>query len=934
MSGKEMKRAAGVFIFTLILCGSAFAAVPEYEIDAVFDSAGHKITAREAVTFTNNTAEPLNEIFFHIYPHRAYTRKEVAFLYRYAGYFKINPYPGGFDKGGMQIQSISAEGKTAEYKIEGEDATILNVGLPAPLGPGSSVKIEIGFTVDIPHCFGRFGWHEDVATLNRWYPILSVRDKDGWHNYPFYLYHQPFFSDASLYKVKLTLPADETAAHTGQLIQEEDNGNGTKSLFIETGLPVRDFSLGISRSFKVYAREENGVTIKSFYLPGDEASARDACDFARDTMDFYGKLFGSYPYKEFSVVPSYLGYGGHESSNLVFIDTRAYKLPGFLIRYFDFLVSHETGHQWFYNVVGSDEYKETFLDEGLNSYWMLKYVEEKYGKDAQVMVLPNPVKWLIPNFSFRDSRIARYNFLVKNGYDRPILGKLSSFQEPSSIFALTYGKGSAVISMLSALMGDEVFVKAIQAYTGDFKFKNAGVDDFIKICEGQSGRDLGWFFDQWLKTDKQCDYAVSLVSGKSVLLERKGRIQMPVEVKAGLSGGREETLTWDGEDPVQILDFSEDVESARLDPGGSMLDIDRTNNVWPRRLYLKPVPVYFFAYEIPVFLKPDGYNLVAGPDLSNALGFKASLQKPEDDILYIKSGYDFNSESVKSTLGYQFKHIGGSHLAAGFEFFNWESNHKEEDLTGGKIYLRRELWPAPYGLGEINDHVTVYMIRDRKFEGLSTLSGTEDSEHLYYRRKDETIFGIEGTLARRGPYPDHVCGWSFTPTQEFGVHALGGTESFWRSALELDSYRFVSAGSKLAGRLKLGWGEAHDKRLFQLGGDEGLRGYDRKTVNGSRMLLTSIEYRATVLDDLGLYCFDNLLHLDEIQLVPFFDIGKAWFASFNDSDFKKDLGLGFRFYVDIAGFVERLGIRLDVARAIDDPDEDQTRLWLGANHAF
>jgi len=933
-----MSRKTTLFFVVILIfyCSLCFAEAPRYKMDVILDATNHTIRADQTVVFTNNTQDILNEVFFHIYPHRNYTPEEIGFIYRYAGYFKINPYPEGFEKGDMKIESVAIGKQPLDYSIEGEDETILRVKLLTPLNPGASVEIKIAFIVDIPHCFGRFGWHQDIITLNRWYPILSVIDEEGWHNYPFYLYHQPYFSEASFYRVKLALPKDEVVAHTGSLLREDDNGDGTKTLFIETRLPVRDFSLGISRRFKVYSEEGDGVKINSFYLPEDEIRAKEACIFARDLMKFFGEIFGKYPYEEFNIVPSYLGYGGHESSSLIFIDTRAYKLPGFLIRYFDFLVSHETGHQWFYNMVGSNEYKETFLDEGINSYWLLNYIENKYGYNAKVMILPESVRWLIPNFSFRDSRIARYNFLVRNGYDRPLLGKLSSFKEPSSIFALAYGKGSMVISMLKSLMGEETFLRAMRRYVESFKFKNAKLTDFIRICEEESKRKLGWFFDQWLKTDKQCDYAVSVVEGRSILLERKGQIQMPLEVLVEMDDGEERVFTWEGKEAAKIIDFDKDIKRVRIDPKDALLDIDKTNNIWPRLLHIKPVPLYFFAYEIPIFLKQDAYNVVFGPDIDvfDSLGVKATLQKPDDNILYIKSGYDFNGETIKSTLGYQIRHLGNSHLALGFELFNWESNHREEDVSGGKIYLRRELWPAPYGLGEINDHVTLYMVRNRKFEGLSTLSGAEDIEHLYYRKKDETIFGIEGTLARCGPYPDPIFGWKFIPTQEFGVHALGGKESFWRSTIEFDTYRLVFPGQKVASRFKFGWGEAHDKRLFQLGGDEGLRGYGRKTVEGARMFLASLEYRITVLDNLGLYGLDNIIHLDTIQIVPFFDVGKAWFASFNDSSFKKNVGLGFRVYLDVVGFLERLGIRLDIAKAIDDSQEKDTRLWLGINHAF
>ncbi|MGE5197785.1 MAG: M1 family metallopeptidase, partial [Deltaproteobacteria bacterium] len=499
------------------------AQLPEYEINANIDTAAHTIKAHQTVTYTNNSDSQLQEIYFHIYPNRRYTKSEIRFIYRYAGYFKIDPFPEGFQSGSLSLDSVASGGDSLKFVIEGEDQTILKVILNSALKPGDSVKIDMDFKVKVPHAYGRFGWHKDIMSLVRWYPILSVFDKQGWHNYPFYIYHLPHFSEASSYKLKLTLPADQKVASSGFLKGEVINPDGTKTMEIETDFPVRDFSLGISNSFEVYSLASGKTRVNAYYLKGDADKARAAAEDARDLMEFYGARFGEYPYRDFNIVPSFLGYGGVQSSAQVFIDTRVYKLPGFLHRYFDFLVSHETGHQWFYNLIGCDEYKEMFLDEGVNSYWILQYLESKYGKGAQVMDLPRPLQWLVPNFSFRDSAIARYLYIAKNDLDAPVIRELSSFQEPSSIFAITYGKGQAILDMLEALIGQEDFLKIWQSYAEEFRFKNISLEEFIQTCSKGSGRDLSWFFDEWLKTRESCDYAIKSVTPDAVTLENRGK---------------------------------------------------------------------------------------------------------------------------------------------------------------------------------------------------------------------------------------------------------------------------------------------------------------------------------------------------------------------------------------------------------------------------
>jgi hypothetical protein len=917
-------------------CAYAFEP-PRYVIDASIDTAKHKISARQKVTFFNNFAQPLNEIYFHIYPHRKYTPEEKKFMYRYAGYFKVNPFPEGFQGGDLKVTSVASEGKTLAYAIEGSDETILKVVLDSPLPPNESREITLDFIVDIPHAYGKFGWHNDIATLVRWYPILSVLDEAGWHNYPFYPYHLPHFSDASYYAVTVTVPSAQKVAATGLITEETANSDGTKTVKIETEFPVRDFSLGVSERFQVYTLTRGNVRINSYYIDGESKKAEEAARNASDLMQFYGERFGEYPYRDFNIVPAYLGFGGLQSSGQVFIDTRVYGLPKFLERYFDFFISHESGHQWFYNMIGSDEYKEMFMDEGMNSYWTLAYLENKYGRDAQVMTLPKPINRFIPNFSFRQSTISRYLYLAKNGFDHPVLSELSGFHEPSSIFALAYGKGSEVLSMLEKRVGTEVFGKIMQRYARDFRFKNVSVAEFIALCNEESKQDLNGFFTDWLKTEKKCDYAVSSVTKSSVVLKNRGSLNAPVTTLIAYSDGKETVDQWNGEGRARVIPLAgnERVKSVVVDPGNLLsLDLDRTNNYWPRNLYTKAVPVYFFGYAVPSVMPRDSYNLVLGPSAGDyGLGGTVTLQKPFDQLLRFSGGYDFNDENAETKIGYEFQHLFGWDTNLGCEVFHRTEGETDEELTGGKLYLRQELWPASYGLFDLNDHVTFYLLRNQKLESSSYVTGSEQIEDFHYRRRDESIAGITGSFGRYGPYPDPQYGWKVLPTVESAGHFLGGHESFWRTALELDNYHllFPKQQHVIASRLKAGWGSG-DEELFQLGGPDSLRGWSRKTFEGSRMLLGSLEYRLPLKSEINFHFLDSILSLGQIQGVGFVDAGKAWSADRHQS-FKTDAGLGLRLHIDVIGFLEKIIVRFDVAQALNEPKEDP-HFWVGVSHTF
>lgn len=909
---------------------------PRYAIDAVVDVDHKSIRAQEKVIFTNPTQKPLKEIFFHIYANRRYTEGEKKFIFRYGSYFKVNPFPEGFQSGKMDIRFIQAGQQVVSFSIEGEDQTLLRIPLSQELQPAESIELKIDFTVHIPHAYGRFGFHENIFALSRWYPILSVVNDYGWDKAPFYPFHRPFFSEASYYSVRLQVPRKYVVVHSGKTKSVEEQLD-KKTLQIETANPIREFTLAMSPDYKILVGEFNGTRIKSFYLPGNEFHAQEALKDATDLMKFYSDRFGPYPDKEFSIAPVYLGYGGEQMSNMIFIDTRVYQLPKILLHYFDFLIAHETGHQWFYNLVGVDEFENMWMEEGVNSFFISEYLEHKYGPRASPIELPKPFSWFLPEFTFHQARDVRYKTIARTNLDHPISGKLSSFHEPSSIFSLTYGKGSTVVGMLRDVIGREAFQRVYRRIFEEFRFKNISQDDFLKICEEESGKDLKWFFYEWLETSDYCDYAIKQVKANRVSVAKRGKITMPVEIQIKYRDQSEETIHWDGQEngkEIEVKPFQR-IQQVTVDPRKELLDIDRVNNSWPRKVYVKLVPLYIGLYDIPVFLPDDSYNVVVGPELANSgLGVKASLQKPYDWNFYTATDYEFGERLQKSRLGYQLNNVFHSQTTTGFELFNTtDYDGGEEDLVGGKVYLRKELWPAAYGLGDINDHVTFYLLRDRSLSGNLFFGGLEDSRNTSYLRKDEAIVGTALHFGRFGPYPDPVRGYKVDTLVESSGHFLGATQYFNRFSVDSSFYHPVTPQSKWALRLKYGQGFPDDKNLFELGGMDGLRGFDRKTVRGAHAGLGSVEYRFPLLNKLDISVADHLLGMESIGGVAFFDAGQAWFHDFEDTQLRKDAGLGLRFTVNLGSFLEKVLVRFDAAQAIGESKQG-THFWFGVNHAF
>ncbi|HQP91679.1 MAG TPA: BamA/TamA family outer membrane protein, partial [Candidatus Omnitrophota bacterium] len=375
------------------------------------------------------------------------------------------------------------------------------------------------------------------------------------------------------------------------------------------------------------------------------------------------------------------------------------------------------------------------------------------------------------------------------------------------------------------------------------------------------------------------------------------------------------------------------VKSATVDASESVLDIDRTNNEWPRKIDARFVPVYYGVYEVPLFLKEDAYSWITGPSFSKyGVGAKTSFQKPIDYMIYAATHYDTNSDSLNTSAGFE-KAFFGKYLSWGFEYFNRNAwSEEERNLQSYKLYLRQELG-FPYSYLDENSHLTLYLLHNQSLGKGGFIGAREFPSNTNYRQNKETIVGTTLFYTNAGAFPDPSYGHKLSVTQEVGGHILGGGDSFERTEFEFDKYIEIIKSQKLAFRFKLGAGFPQDKYLFYLGSDTALRGYDYKDVQGSSMVLGSVEYRFPILKDLDERLLWQTFTMDQIQGVMFFDAGSADYDNLFQPGFKKDAGFGLRFYFDVAGGAEKFCLRVDAAWPIDAPESD-AHVWVGINHAF
>ena len=454
----------------------------EYVIKAEFDSMEKLLVANQKLTYTNVSESSFQALYFHLYPNTFKTEGTLPFN---AGEINL-AYPKGFEPGYIQISSVESSGETLNYVILGVGETILKVNLNQSLEPRAKIDLEITFTVKIPPARGRFGYGENTINIANWYPIAAVHDHRGWNLEPYYAIGDPFYSDTANYRVYITMSPEYTLASTGNIIKRENIGG--KVLWTVEAKNVRDFAMIAGEKYKVLEDEVDGIKIKSYFI--EDIYGDLALQTAKDAVKIFNKSFGKYPYKQLSIAAADFFIGGMEYPNLVFIDQSLYQEEQQEI--LEYVVAHEVAHQWWYGIVGNDQVNEPWLDEALTEYSTLLYYEKKYGEDVKENVYKNMV-----------ARIYHAYHTPGMESKEKIHRSLKEFKNPHEYQALVYSKGAMFIGELRKELGDEVFFQIMKVYFDKYRFKHATTEDFIKLCQQVSERELQAFFSKWLDYNQE-----------------------------------------------------------------------------------------------------------------------------------------------------------------------------------------------------------------------------------------------------------------------------------------------------------------------------------------------------------------------------------------------------------------------------------------------
>jgi hypothetical protein len=576
----------------------------DYTITAQLDPATRTITGTEVITWRNVTTKPTADLQFHLYwnawknPRSTFMREQALAGFESGAARSPNDW-ARIDVGSVIVGGVD---RTASRRFvapdddNADDETVMSVPLATPIAPGSTATITVAWTAHVPRTFARTGAIGNYFFIAQWFPKLGVLQDAGWNCHQFHAGTE-FFSDYGVYDVSLTVPAGWPIGATGVERETRNDGNHTVHRFYQED--VHDFAWTTSPDLLVRtARFEHPtlppVEMRLLLQPEHEPQAERHFDATRTTLKYYGEWFGPYPYGHITIVdPAFQsGAGGMEYPTLFTAGTR-WLAPARVMTP-EGVTVHEAGHQFWYGIVGTNEFEDAWMDEGFNTFSTARAMAQVYDPNFLALrYFGGFVPWVVRDIAL--SRETEGNRLA--GYRRDAKSDTQSTPSyryfPATGGSITYNKTALWLNTLERWLGWPTVQRVLSTYFARWQFKHPKPDDFFTIASEVAGRDLTPFFAEVYRSSNVFDYSVddlkSVRDGDryhtTVVVRRRGEARWPdlIPMVVKFRNGEEiiEVERWTDEErwKAHTYDRPAQAVSAEVDPRRVvLLDVNYTNN--------------------------------------------------------------------------------------------------------------------------------------------------------------------------------------------------------------------------------------------------------------------------------------------------------------------------------------------------------------------
>ncbi len=510
----------------------------------------------------------------------------------------------------------------AVASVSGLDQTVATVRLAKPIAAGGTVSLQIDWHTRLPGGDDGRGhrmtqrWDDTLFQPTQWYPRLAKYDDlNGWNDDP-YLGPAEFYNNFGRFDVRIDVPAGWLVSGTGVLqnpdevltatarerlakvldsdqdtiiVGDDETGPGRATALPAAGSDrlvwhfvaeqVNDFAWATAQNYVWKATRatipgKGPIPIHMLHLPERANRFRNAGPIARHALQFYSSLWVPYPFPQLTMQdgPS----AGMEYPMVINSNQGA--------------ADHETAHQWWPMMVGNNETRYGWMDEGFNTYMNILSAADSRGRPPGL-----------------DGRGQSYGQISGDESEPPMMWNAN--QAGDMYGFTTYEKAPMMLSMLGGIVGDEAVQRAMREYSGVWAFKHPSPWDFAFFMDNALGRDLGWFWYYWLWTTESVDGSIQGVRedhGQTIVdVHQAGQMPSPVVLRVEFEPGDaaptpmanaviqddgSAVVTW----PVDVwfdgsrtfaarLQFGpRTIKKVTLDPGGRFPDRDKNDNVWTR----------------------------------------------------------------------------------------------------------------------------------------------------------------------------------------------------------------------------------------------------------------------------------------------------------------------------------------------------------------
>lgn len=431
----------------------------EYTFDLNFLPEEKQLYVTMTLSYNNDTGDTLQSLLLRTWAN-AYAAEETSPAAIDELYDAC--YPNGFSMGSLTLEGVWWNDQiVADWQYLDTAQTALSIPI-GTLAPDATGTLLLRCRIQIPQCAHRFGYSQGVWQFGNALPILSVYEDHAWRQDDYCAIGDPFVSACANYTVTLSLPDGWQCAASARV---EKDGN----LLRMHAPAVRDFAFALSQDWQMASATANGVTVTAF--ASTQNSAKRAAKYGAKALETYSKLYGDYAWEQLTICEADFPLGGMEYPCFILADKKYFYDDW--ADTLELLIAHETAHQWFYALVGSDQYNSPWQDEALSEYAILRYVKARYGQSAYENLLYTRVQAPMQE-----------NILSPVTPGSPI----DYFGNYSDYSTVVYGRGAALMVAIEEMTGraDDF----LRAYCEQYAFGYISQKDFQIFLNAWSGMDL------------------------------------------------------------------------------------------------------------------------------------------------------------------------------------------------------------------------------------------------------------------------------------------------------------------------------------------------------------------------------------------------------------------------------------------------------------